>query len=167
MALKLWSLDWPLSASPGHWLETQILRPHSRLAESDPWSEPGSPHLTSLLGGVDTAWEPRVKDISEYWHKSSNQKAANEQNLSFGKEDSGRGQDRIWTRRSLDQIQTGSSRHSWLAGNDTSLLWHEFYTPIKKPGEKKAEYKNMFIHTCHRNIMTMAIMHMQLILKVT
>lgn len=60
-----------------------------------------------------------------------------------------------------------SSRHSWLAGNDTSLLWHEFYTPIKKPGEKKAEYKNMFIHTCHRNIMTMAIMHMQLILKVT
>ena len=44
-----------VSKGPGHWLETQILRPHSRLAESDPWSEPGSPHLASLLGGVDTA----------------------------------------------------------------------------------------------------------------
>ena len=107
MALKLWSLDWPLSASPGSWLETLMLMPHSRLTESDAWSEPGSPHLISLPGGVDTVWEPRVKDISEYWHKSSYQKAANEQNHSFEKEDSDSRQDRIWTRRSLDQIQTG------------------------------------------------------------
>lgn len=146
MALKLWSLDWLLSASPGHWLETQILRPHSRLAESDPWSEPGSPHLASLLGGVDTAWEPRVKDISEYWHKSSNQKAANEQNLSFGKEDSGRGQDRIWTRRSLDQIQG----HLDTAGSQEmtpASFGMSFTRPLRSQVKRKLSTKTcLFTH---------------------